>query len=379
VQCQIKPVDDTQSFQGAFGLDGAALYAAKDTRQTQLELNRRRSGQFQRAPEVIMKSNPPKIPDARNTPAVSDDKNRSHTQAPISDVTISSQHRKIPDVKKVSDVARISDTTKPVEGPMGRHKEEIGTAITVRMRRAELRELDDWVSAQTQGLNRPKAIRRLVGAAIRGAMNSSSIYDATKREIPAEIRDATRTPALESRIAELEAENAELRRRLAASKDPPLIQAALLDEPLPPAPHLPSAAIGEVEAVPVITHDDVLPSPVTGEATAPAEAHMPVADLPFDAPVAAPRPEVAPGAKRKVTPEEIVKDLRARGRLRNYDETDRDPVLEKCLREIEELICDNGPAAQKEPSQAVEDVPPAPTSRTHLAKRYDFAIIELEL
>lgn len=358
-QVDLGPVDASKSFKGAFGIDGWALYCADDSRQTQLELNRRRSGHFHRAPEVIMKSNPPKIPDTGITPPDSDAKNRSHTQAPISDVKIPPLRMKTPDVRKVSDVAKISDTTKPVEDLMGRHKEEIGTAITVRMRRAELSELDNWISAQThEGLNRPKAIRRLIGAAIRGVTNSASIYDATKPEIAAEIRDATKMPALESRIAELEAENAELRRQLTARIDTPVMQAALLGERSPQAPaDLPSAAISDSEPVPLIPHDDVFPSPAAVHATAPARAHVPLADLPYDAPVAAMRPEVASEAKRKMTPEEFVKDLRGRGRLPNYDETDRDPVLEKFLREIEELICDDESAAQEEPSQAVEDVP----------------------
>jgi hypothetical protein len=61
VQVDIRPIDDTKSFKGAYGLAGAALYAADDSRQTQIELDRRRSAldpqrQYHRAPNIIMQS-----------------------------------------------------------------------------------------------------------------------------------------------------------------------------------------------------------------------------------------------------------------------------------------------------------------------------------
>ncbi|MGE0235897.1 MAG: hypothetical protein AB7P43_10945 [Methylocystis sp.] len=60
-QVDIRPIDPQAKFNGAYGLDGWALYCADDSRQTQLELDRRRSAldpqrQYSRAPRIDMKS-----------------------------------------------------------------------------------------------------------------------------------------------------------------------------------------------------------------------------------------------------------------------------------------------------------------------------------
>jgi hypothetical protein len=61
VQVDIRPIDDTKSFKGAYGLAGWALYAADDSTQTQVELDRRRAmldpqRQYSRVPNIVMQS-----------------------------------------------------------------------------------------------------------------------------------------------------------------------------------------------------------------------------------------------------------------------------------------------------------------------------------
>lgn len=60
-QVDVRPINPQASFGGKFGLEGWALYCSKDTRQTELELNRRRYAidpqrQYKRAPNIILKS-----------------------------------------------------------------------------------------------------------------------------------------------------------------------------------------------------------------------------------------------------------------------------------------------------------------------------------
>jgi polyhydroxyalkanoate synthesis regulator phasin len=60
-QVDIRPIDPQVSYKGKFGLEGWALYCADDSRQTQLELDRRRQAldpqkQHHRAPSIVMRS-----------------------------------------------------------------------------------------------------------------------------------------------------------------------------------------------------------------------------------------------------------------------------------------------------------------------------------
>jgi hypothetical protein len=124
---------------------------------------------------------------------------------------------------------------------MGRHKEEIGTPVGVRIRSAELAELDAWCSRH--GLNRQDAIRKLVRDGIHGDTpeipdetkirddtNSPGAIDAKEREELEHLRRLA--PAMQARLAGLEAEirstvceteleNEELKRRLSPTNDTP--------------------------------------------------------------------------------------------------------------------------------------------------------------
>jgi hypothetical protein len=214
-QVDIRPIDPQASFKGASGLAGWALYCADDSRQTQLELNRRREAldpqqQHHRAPNIILKS-------GLNV---------------VSDVTNS----KWPPA--VRDVTKISDVMNSIEDHMGRHKEEPTQRFTVRIKETDLAELDGWIARQgDEDLNRQGGILRLVrdgirdvdnSAAINDVMNLPSALDPTDREELECLR--LEAPAIQARLAELEAyvrsmfleletENGELKRQLAARTD----------------------------------------------------------------------------------------------------------------------------------------------------------------
>ncbi len=60
-QVDIRPIDDAKSFKGQFGLAGWSAYCADDTRQTEIELDRRRAAldpqhRYERAANIILKS-----------------------------------------------------------------------------------------------------------------------------------------------------------------------------------------------------------------------------------------------------------------------------------------------------------------------------------
>jgi hypothetical protein len=177
---------------------------------------------------------------------------------------------------------------------MARQKEEVGRPFTVRIRSAQLAEIEAWMAREGEaGLSHQKAILRLVAAGIHDVKNSLEVHDVTKICDVVKERDT-----LKDELEVVRAENAELRRQLAERTDQAVMQATRLDERSPQAPaDLSSAAIIDAEAVTSITHDVVLPTPGAVHATAPARGHDPQPDVPFDAPVAA-QPDVAPGAER---------------------------------------------------------------------------------
>lgn len=211
-QVDIRPIDSQASFARKSGLEGWALYCTEDSRQTQLELNRRREAldpqqQRFRAPNIILKS-------GLNA---------------VSDVTNSKRPPAIRDVTKISDVKT------SIEDHMGRHKEEPAQRFTVRIKETDLAELDGWIARQgDESLNRQGGILRLVkdgisevdnSAAINDVMNLPSALDPTDREELECLR--LEAPAIQARLAELEAyvrstfleletEKGELKRQLAA-------------------------------------------------------------------------------------------------------------------------------------------------------------------
>lgn len=124
-QLDLRPIDLQASFNGKFGLDGWALYCADDSRQTQLELDRRREAldpqQWHfRAPNIILKS---------GLNAVSDVKNSKRSPA-------------------IRDVTKISDVENSIEDRMGRHTKEPRQRFTLRIKDSELAELDGWIVRQ---------------------------------------------------------------------------------------------------------------------------------------------------------------------------------------------------------------------------------------
>ena len=154
-QVDIRPIDSQASFARKSGLEGWALYCTEDSRQTQLELNRRREAldpqqQHFRAPNIILKS-------GLNA---------------VSDVTNSKRPPAIRDVTKISDVKT------SIEDHMGRHKEEPAQRFTVRIKETDLAELDGWIARQgDESLNRQGGILRLVEDGIRDVKNSVAITD----------------------------------------------------------------------------------------------------------------------------------------------------------------------------------------------------------
>jgi hypothetical protein len=113
---------------------------------------------------------------------------------------------------------------------MARQKEEVGRPFTVRIRSAQLAALEAWMAREGEaGLSHQKAILRLVAAGIRGVKNSPEVADVIMP--PAPKHDIAELEAIErdaARIAELEAEVADLRRQLAERADPPAYPLAKL-------------------------------------------------------------------------------------------------------------------------------------------------------
>lgn len=215
------------NLQRSYNIDyWAGTYCSKSIRYMQAEIIRRReqmgvqssrvpridfsSREIQRAAKTIYeqdrkeflpRSNPSPVRDARKSSPVHDAK-------------------KIPGTTNLEpSPAILDDATNSTEDHMGRHKEEVGTAITVRIRSKELQALDAWIERQSEeGLNRQKAIRRLIAAAISDATkpeaspvicdvnNSSVIPDTTnlEREITPDSLSSEELDALQDDLAETE-------------------------------------------------------------------------------------------------------------------------------------------------------------------------------
>ena len=110
---------------------------------------------------------------------------------------------------------------------MARQKEEVGRPFTVRIRSAQLAELEAWMAREGEaGLSHQKAILRLVAAGIRDVKNSPAIHDVTKISDVTKERAELKTAKLD--VIELEAErdalraeNVDLKRQRDERTDPP--------------------------------------------------------------------------------------------------------------------------------------------------------------
>jgi hypothetical protein len=136
-QVEIKPPDPNKSFKGAFGLDGWALYCADDSRQTQLELNRRREAldpqrRHFRAPNIIMQSG------LQNSRRVS----KQTDEAVSQQIT--------PGVSKQLDNKIVSKLSPAIVSEQANREEPMAKSMAERMKDHHVKRKREWAELQAE-------------------------------------------------------------------------------------------------------------------------------------------------------------------------------------------------------------------------------------